>query len=111
MSAARLEHHPVLEVPVHPDMVEFTFDGNVLSARASEMISSALFANGIHVFGRHRRDGAPQGIFCANGQCAQCLVVADGRAVKACITPVRPGMQVHSLVGNPELIADDAPSE
>jgi sarcosine oxidase, subunit alpha len=109
MAAARLERHPVLDVPSHPDLVEFTFDGAVLTARPSEMISSALFAHGIHVFGRHRRDGAPQGIFCANGQCAQCLVVADGRAVKACITPVRPGMQVHSLIGNPELVADDVP--
>jgi NADPH-dependent 2,4-dienoyl-CoA reductase/sulfur reductase-like enzyme/ferredoxin len=109
MASARLVQHPVLDVPTHPEMVEFTFDGTVLSARRDEMISSALFAHGIHVFGRHRRDGAPQGIFCANGQCAQCLVVADDRAVKACITPVRPGMQVRSLSGNPELVADDAP--
>ncbi len=109
MAIARLERHPVLEVPLHPEVVDFTFDGKVLTARTAEMISSALFANGIHVFGRHRRDGAPQGIFCANGQCAQCLVVADGRAVKACITPVRPGMQVQSLIGDPELAADDVP--
>jgi len=109
MAVARLERHPVLEVPPHPEMVEFTFDGRVLPARVGEVISSALFASGIHVFGHHRRDGAPQGIFCANGQCAQCLVVADGRAVKACITPVRPGMVVRSLDGNPELTADDAP--
>ena len=91
MAPYRLERHPILEVPAQPEMVEFTFDGQRLSARRSEMISSALFANGIHVFGRHLKDGAPQGIFCANGQCAQCLVMADGRAVKACITPVRPG--------------------
>ncbi len=109
MSADRLEQHPILDVPTHPEMVEFTFDGQVLPARKSEMISSALFANGIHVFGRHPRDGAPQGIFCANGQCAQCLVVADGRAVKACITAVRPGMRVLSLSGKPELEADDVP--
>jgi NADPH-dependent 2,4-dienoyl-CoA reductase/sulfur reductase-like enzyme/Pyruvate/2-oxoacid:ferredoxin oxidoreductase delta subunit len=109
MATDRLERHPILEVPVHPEMVEFTFDGEALSARKSEVISSALFAHGIHVFGRHSRDGAPQGIFCANGQCAQCLVVADGRPVKACITPVRPGMKVRSLVGDPELEADDAP--
>jgi NADPH-dependent 2,4-dienoyl-CoA reductase/sulfur reductase-like enzyme/Pyruvate/2-oxoacid:ferredoxin oxidoreductase delta subunit len=109
MTPDRLERHPILEVPAHPEMVEFTLDGRVLSARNSEMISSALFANGIHVFGRHARDGAPQGIFCANGQCAQCLVVADGRAVKACITPVRPGMRVRSLNGDPELEADDVP--
>jgi len=109
MAIARLERHPVLEVPHPPDMVEFTFDGKVLPARRSEAISSALFANGIHVFGHHRRDGAPQGIFCANGQCAQCLVVADGRAVKACVTPVRPGMHVRPVDGNPSLEADDAP--
>jgi NADPH-dependent 2,4-dienoyl-CoA reductase/sulfur reductase-like enzyme/Pyruvate/2-oxoacid:ferredoxin oxidoreductase delta subunit len=109
MTVDRLVHHPILEVPADPEMVEFTLDGAVLSARKSEMISSALFANGIHVFGRHIKDGAPQGIFCANGQCAQCLVMADGRAVKACITPVRPGMRVRTLIGNPELEPDDAP--
>jgi len=105
----RLLRHPILDVPVDPPMVAFTFNGRPLEARASEMISSALFANGIHVFGHHERDGAPQGIFCANGQCSQCLVVADGIPVKACITPVRPGLAVRSLEGLPELAPDDAP--
>jgi thioredoxin reductase/ferredoxin len=90
-------------------MVEFSFDGTRMLARQSEMISSALFANGIHVFGRHKRDGSPQGIFCANGQCAQCLVLADGLPVKACITPVQPGMDVRPLDGLPSLRADDLP--
>jgi NADPH-dependent 2,4-dienoyl-CoA reductase/sulfur reductase-like enzyme/ferredoxin len=111
MTSDRVERHPILEVPKHPEMVGFTFDGQRLEARTSEMISSALFANGIHVFGRHRRDGAPQGIFCANGQCAQCLVLADGLPVKACITAVRPGMEVRPLEGLPELLADDAPMD
>ncbi|HYA54344.1 MAG TPA: FAD-dependent oxidoreductase [Thermoplasmata archaeon] len=109
MVSDRVERHPILDVPAHPEMVEFTFDGTRLPARASEPISSALFANGIHVFGHHRRDGAPQGIFCANGQCAQCLVIADGLPVKACITLVRPGMDVRSIEGLPALLADDAP--
>ena len=109
MPSDRIERHPVLEVPAHPETVEFTFDGRTLVARRSETIAAALFANGIHVFGRHRRDGAPQGIFCANGQCAQCLVVADGLAVKACLTAVRPGMDVRSSEGPPELKADDTP--
>jgi sarcosine oxidase, subunit alpha len=109
MASDRVERHPILSVPAHPETVEFTFDGKRLEARKSEMISSALFANGIHVFGRHRRDGSPQGIFCANGQCAQCLVLADGLPVKACITPVRPNMDVRPLDGLPALIADDTP--
>ena len=43
------------------------------------------FANGVRTFGHHHKDGAPQGIFCANGQCAQCSVVADGLPVKSCM--------------------------
>lgn len=109
MVADRLVRHPILDVPAAPDMVDFTLDGTPLTARRSEMISSALFANGIHVFGRHGKDGSPQGIFCANGQCAQCLVMADGQAVKACVTPIRPAMRVRTLIGPPELEADDTP--
>ena len=109
MAQDRVERHPILEVPAHPDLVEFTFDGERLSARRSEMLSSALFANGIHIFGRHQQDDSPQGIFCANGQCGQCLVLADGLAVKACITAVRPGMHVETLRGPPALKADDRP--
>ena len=109
MPPDRVERHPILDVPAHPEMVPFTFDGRHLEARAREVISSALFANGIRVFGYHRRDGSPQGIFCANGQCAQCLVLADGIPVKACITPVTPGMDVRPIEGLPELLADDAP--
>ena len=105
----RVLRHPVLDVPGPGPTVEFTFDGRPITARPSEPISSALIANGIHIFGRHERDGAPQGIFCANGQCAQCLVVVDGRPVKACLTPVRSGMVVRSTVGYPELAPDDAP--
>ena len=31
------------------------------------------------------RTARPQGIFCANGQCAQCSVIADGLPVKSCM--------------------------
>lgn len=67
------------------------------------MISSALFANGIHTFGHHPKDNSPQGIFCANGQCSQCMVIADGLPVKACMTPVKPGMRVYPAEGLPVL--------
>jgi NADPH-dependent 2,4-dienoyl-CoA reductase/sulfur reductase-like enzyme/Fe-S-cluster-containing hydrogenase component 2/bacterioferritin-associated ferredoxin len=74
-----------------------------MEAHEDETISSALFANGVRIFGHHHKDGAPQGIFCANGQCAQCLVMADGLPVKSCMVPVRPGMQVEPLEGKPAL--------
>ncbi len=89
--------------PEERKAVEFTFDGRSCSALEGEMISSALFANGIKVFSRHKKDDGPQGIFCANGQCAQCSVIADGLTVKSCVTPVRPGMKVETLRGTARL--------
>ncbi len=117
MAEYRIEKHPIL--PAEPldasEAIEFTWQGETLTAKRGEMISSALFAHGVRTFGHHPQDGAPQGIFCANGQCAQCLVVADGKPVKACMTPVRPGMRVEPLDGLPELPAgsrleEDAPA-
>jgi thioredoxin reductase/Fe-S-cluster-containing hydrogenase component 2/bacterioferritin-associated ferredoxin len=70
-----------------------------MQAREGETIASALFANGVRVFGYHHKDGAPLGIFCANGQCAQCSVVANGVSVKACTTIVKEGMIVEPLRG------------
>ena len=102
MADYRIEAHPILPIPPD-DFVEFTWQGQPLTARRGEMIASALFAHGIHMFGHHHRDGSPQGIFCANGQCSQCLVIADGLPVKACMTPVTPGMVVEPLEGLPVL--------
>jgi len=107
MSESRLQHHPILSVTDNRSIVFFTFNGKKLSARNGEMISSALFAHGIHIFGRHSKDGSPQGMFCANGQCSQCLVIADGIPVKSCVTPIKQGMEVRSLDGLPTLLEDD----
>ena len=108
LSKLRIRKHPIL-APPEKEYIEFTFNGRSLTARTNEVISSALFAHGIHNFKKHHKDGAPQGIFCANGQCGQCLVLADGIPVKACITPIRQSMDVRSLDGLPELPIDDAP--
>ena len=78
-----------------------------MSGYEGEILGSALFANGIRQFSEHQKDGAPQGIFCANGQCSQCSVLVDGVVRKACITPLRAGMDVRTVHGIPELLADD----
>ena len=91
----RIECHPILSIPDR-EAFAFVWHGQQLQAHAGETIASALFANGIRVFGHHPKDGSPQGIFCANGQCAQCTVTADGLPVKACMTQIRPGMIVQS---------------
>ena len=98
----RVTDHPILPAESRP-VLEFTWQGQAMQARRGETIAAALFANGVRVFGYHQKDNAPQGIFCANGQCAQCVVMADGLPVKACMTAVRPGMRVEPLHGTPTL--------
>jgi sarcosine oxidase, subunit alpha len=100
--ARRVEAHPILVVGQRDD-VAFSWRGAPMTAGPGEALSSALIAHGVRTFGRHHVDGSPQGIYCANGQCAQCLVLADGRPVKACMTSVRAGMQVEPLEGLPVL--------
>ncbi|BDU73530.1 FAD-dependent oxidoreductase [Mesoterricola silvestris] len=102
MSDYRIKEHPILPIPAEPTLA-FTWQGRELRARAGETLSSALFSNGIRTFGHHHKDGAPMGIFCANGQCAQCSVIADGLPVKSCMVPVKEGMVVVPLDGKPTL--------
>jgi NADPH-dependent 2,4-dienoyl-CoA reductase/sulfur reductase-like enzyme/Fe-S-cluster-containing hydrogenase component 2/bacterioferritin-associated ferredoxin len=98
----RILSHPILP-PLKKPSIEFTFNGKPVSARDGEVISSALIAAGISIFGHHHRDGGAQGIFCVNGQCSQCMVIADNKPVKSCMTPVKPGMKVESCEGLPTL--------
>ena len=93
MSKWRIGKHPILSIPKRKRMV-FYWNNKKLMAYEDEVISSALFANGIHIFGHHGKDGFPQGIFCANGQCAQCMVIANGIPVKSCMTEVEENMVV-----------------
>ena len=98
----RIASHPILDA-LPERFLDFNWNGRPLKARQGEVISSALYAAGITVFGHHEKDGGAQGIYCVNGQCSQCMVLADGRPVKSCMTPVRAGMAVASCEGVPAL--------
>ena len=102
MSEFRIEAHPILPIEERSAFT-FTWQGRKFPAKQGETIASALFANGVRTFGRHAKDGSPQGIFCANGQCAQCLVLADGHPVKSCMELVRPDVKVEPVEGLPQL--------
>src|SRR5512133_1889044 len=102
MPEYRIEKHPILPIPER-EPITFFWQGQELTAFAGETIASALFANGIRVFGHHHKDGAPQGIFCANGQCAQCMVIADGLPLKSCAERLTAGMHVEPADGLPRL--------
>lgn len=98
----RIHKHPILPI-TEREPVEFTWKGRQLSGLSGDTISAALFANGIRIFGHHPKDKSPQGIFCANGQCSQCMVIANGQPVKSCMELVEPGMDIQPADGLPVL--------
>jgi hypothetical protein len=98
----RINEHPILPVQ-DPERISFFWRGHEMVGLAGETIASALFANGVRIFGHHHKDGVPLGMFCANGQCAQCTVLVDGLAVKSCMELVRAGMRVEPVDGLPPL--------
>jgi len=110
MTEYRIAKHPILPIRPRPT-VAFYWQGRKLRAAQGETIASALFANGIRIFGHHPKDGAPQGIFCANGQCAQCLVLVDGRPAKSCMELVQPEMHVEPVEGQPKLPPENPVAE
>ena len=102
MSVHRITSHPILPIPERKTL-HIEWEGKILEVFEGETISAALFANGYHTFGNHRKDGAPLGIFCANGQCSQCMVLANGMPVKACMERVSDDLKVQPLRGLPKL--------
>lgn len=100
MEQNRITRHPILPVD-YSEKVIFTWESQLLYGYAQDSVASALIANGIHIFGHHHKDNSPQGIFCANGQCAQCTVLIDGVPCKACMTSLKQGMDIWPLDGLP----------
>lgn len=102
MPQNRINQHPILNIP-ETEIIEFKWKTQTLTAKAGETISSALIANGIDIFGHHPKDGSPLGLFCANGQCSQCMVLINGKPIKSCMTKVSAGMLVMPLDGLPDI--------
>ncbi len=101
-----IKKHPILDIQKRKK-ISFIFNGEKLIGFEGMVISSALFLNKIKIFGHHIKDNSPQGIFCANGQCAQCNVIVNSIPVKACMTILKEGMRIESCDGLPELPAED----
>jgi len=105
----RILKHPVLSVPDNEKKAEFFFNDKKYEGYEGEAVSSALISNNIKEFAIHKRDDAPQGIYCANGQCSHCTLIIDGLPLKSCITPLKGGMKIETLRYMPKLPENDTP--
>ncbi|MGE5485519.1 MAG: (2Fe-2S)-binding protein [Ignavibacteriales bacterium] len=96
----RVVNHPILGEQREARLVEITVDGKKVTAREGETISAALCAAGIRVNRYTRKHGTPRGLFCAIGQCTDCVMVVNGVPnVRTCVTPVSDGMTVETQHG------------
>lgn len=102
MAQNRIKQHPILSSKP-TGTIEFQWKNETFQAKAGETIASALIANGVDIFGYHPKDGSPLGLFCANGQCSQCMVLVDGKPIKSCMTKVQPGIHAMPLEGLPDI--------
>jgi NADPH-dependent 2,4-dienoyl-CoA reductase/sulfur reductase-like enzyme len=83
--------------------VAITFEGRRLACFAGDSVSAAMIDAGELVC-REAADGSPRGVFCGMGVCHECLVTIDGRpGQRACMTPVRDGMEVGIQPPRPSL--------
>jgi len=89
----RIEHHVVRPAPI-----SVLVDGAPVAVHPGETVAVAILAAGTGRF-RDDRAGAPRGMFCNMGTCAECTVwiARDGapwRRLRGCLVPVEPGLRI-----------------
>lgn len=101
----RIMDHPIMGKIERGPRVKIFLDNKPIVAYEGETIAAALHAAGIRVLRRTEKLNEPRGIFCAIGQCTDCVMVVDGAPnVRTCITPVRDGMKVEVQQGRGKLV-------
>ena len=81
--------------------IEFTFDGESISAITGQSVAAALLAANQRTLRKTRFNNNERGVFCGIGVCFDCLVVIDGITnQRACLIEARPGMKVQTQVGS-----------
>jgi aerobic-type carbon monoxide dehydrogenase small subunit (CoxS/CutS family) len=81
--------------------IEFTFDGESISAITGQSVAAALLAANQRALRKTRFNNNERGVFCGIGVCFDCLVVIDGITnQRACLIEARPGMKVQTQVGS-----------
>lgn len=96
----RILNHPILGKMEPKETVMIEVDGKAIDASKGEPIAAALAAAGIKVFHYTRKYNEPRGIFCAIGQCTDCVMVINGVPnTRTCITPVEEGMKIETQYG------------
>ena len=101
---SRLEHLPTLRIdpsvtlPLH-------YRGKTRYGVSGDTVATALFADGVRIFGRSLKYHRPRGLYSLDGECANTTMAVDGVPnVRTETTPLVSGMRVavQNVMGFPE---------
>lgn len=84
----------------------FTYRGRVMKGAVGDTVATALFANGVRIFGRSLKYHRPRGLYSLDGECANTMMQIDGIPnVLPETTLLTEGMSVmpQNVKGSPEL--------
>jgi sarcosine oxidase subunit alpha len=85
----------------------FRFEGRRVEVLDGDTIGSALFRAGVRTFNRSLKAHRRRGLYCATGDCANCLITVDGLpGERACVTEAYAGMRVARGTGWPSTDRD-----
>lgn len=94
----RVENHSILGDLEKRKEITIYFNGESYNGYEGDTVASLLMANGIYSLRLHEESGEGRGVYCNIGHCYECRVKLAGKSVvRACLTPVNDGMEVHSL--------------
>ncbi|MFI2666885.1 (2Fe-2S)-binding protein [Micromonospora carbonacea] len=86
--------------PAPPPTVSVLLDREPTDVPAGVSIAAAVALAGRRALRTSRPSGELRAVFCGMGSCHECVVTVDGvRGVRACITPVAPGMRIDTDQG------------
>lgn len=96
----RVRNHPILGSDERKEMVTIEVDGKALAVYEGEPIAVALLASGRRILRRTKKRREPRGIFCAIGQCTDCIMTVNGIPnIRTCVTAIEEGMKVETQEG------------
>lgn len=96
----RVVDHPIIGRDEKEETWTIVIDGRPIPAKPGETIAATLLAHGLRINRYTPKLNEPRGLFCAIGQCTDCVMVVNGVPnVKTCVTPVRDGMKVETQHG------------
>jgi sarcosine oxidase, subunit alpha len=102
--ASPADHSSAGPTPASVPEITFSFEGRTITARPGQSIAAALYAAGQRIFTRSFKYHRPRGLFCASGDCPNCLMQVDGRPnVRTCVTLAKQGQIVRHQNAWPSL--------